>query len=57
MSDGQEYPVPTVDHVYLPPAGRRVVVSDDDGVTAVLPALHVTGVLEVLANEKQPAAG
>ena len=32
-SDGRKYPVPTVDHIYLPPSGGRVVISDDEGVT------------------------
>jgi hypothetical protein len=49
MSDGHEYPVPTTDHIYLPPGGTRIVVSDDEGAVAVLPVLHMTGVI------RQPA--
>jgi hypothetical protein len=47
-SDGREYPVPTIDHIYLPPAGGRVVISDDHGVVVVLPGLMISGL--VLAN-------
>jgi hypothetical protein len=41
-SDGHEYPVPTIDHIYLPPSGSRVVISDDAGVVVVLPGLMIT---------------
>ncbi len=44
-ADGREYPVPTVDHIYLPPGATRVVVADDEGVVAVLPALLISGLL------------
>lgn len=44
-ADGQEYPVPTVDHIYLPPGGARVVISDDQGFVAVLPALLISGLI------------
>ena len=44
-SDGREYPVPTIDHIYLPPSGGRVVISDDQGVVVVLPGLMITGLL------------
>jgi hypothetical protein len=43
-SDGHEYPVPTLDHIYLPPGGNRVIVSDDEGIVAILTPLHVSGV-------------
>ncbi|HZR21895.1 MAG TPA: hypothetical protein VFE51_31730 [Verrucomicrobiae bacterium] len=44
-SDGREYPVPTIDHIYLPPSGGRVVISDDEGVVVVLPGLMITGLV------------
>ena len=44
-SEGREYPVPTIDHIYLPPAGGRVVISDDAGVVVVLPGLMITGLV------------
>ena len=44
-TDGHEYPVPTVDHIFLPPTGGRVVISDDEGVVIVLPGLHITGLV------------
>lgn len=44
-ADGREYPVPTVDHIYLPPTGGRIVVSDDEGVVVVLPGLMISGLI------------
>jgi hypothetical protein len=44
-ADGHKYPVPTIDHIYLPPAGGRVVISDDEGVVVVLPGLLISGLL------------
>jgi hypothetical protein len=46
MTDGREHPVPTLDHIYLTPRGNRVVISDDDGIVVVLPALHISGLVE-----------
>ncbi|HSH39926.1 MAG TPA: hypothetical protein VK993_14215 [Chthoniobacterales bacterium] len=45
-SDGQEYPVPTVDHVWLIPGGSRVAVADDKGFRAYLSPLHMTAIVE-----------
>lgn len=42
-ADGREYPVPTIDHIYLPPGSGRVVISDDEGITVALPALLISG--------------
>jgi hypothetical protein len=56
MADGREYRVPTVDHVYVPPGGARVVVSDDDGVTIVLPALLISGLVQGSLNGKPGSA-
>lgn len=44
-SDGRRNPVPTIDHIYLPPSGGRVVISDDQGVVVVLPGLMITGLV------------
>jgi hypothetical protein len=46
MTDGREYPVPTLDHIYFPPVGSRVVVSDDQGYIIALPSLHMSGIAE-----------
>lgn len=43
MSDGQEYPVPTLDHVFVTPTGFSVVVSDDKGSVVILPVRHMSG--------------
>ena len=45
LADGREYPVPTIDHIYLPPTGARVVISDDQGIVVVLPALLISGLV------------
>jgi hypothetical protein len=45
-SDGHDYPVPTVDHIYFPPGGRRVIVSDDKGIVSILTPLHISGIIE-----------
>jgi hypothetical protein len=45
-SDGHEYAVPTVDHAHISPRGNRVVVFDDEGTSAVLGPLHISGVIE-----------
>lgn len=44
-AEGHEYLVPTVDHIYLPPDNARVVVSDNEGVIVVPPALRISGLL------------
>ena len=53
--DGHEYPVPTVDHIYLPPGARSVIVSDDQGVTVSFPAFYVTGLVQTLPSEPNGA--
>jgi hypothetical protein len=45
-SDGHEYSVPTVDHVYITPQGNRVIVQADDGGVAILGPLHINGVIQ-----------
>ena len=52
-ADVREYAVPTIDHIYLPPAGGRVVVSDDEGVVVVLPGLLISGLVRLSAAEGQ----
>ena len=52
-ADGREYPVPTIDHIYLPPSGGRVVISDDEGVVLVLPGLMISG----LVHASSPPGG
>ena len=42
-ADGREYSIPTIDHIYLPPTGGRVVISDHEGVVVVLPGLLISG--------------
>jgi len=44
-ADGQEYPVPTIEHIYLPPRGNRIVISDDSGIVVVLPGLLISGLI------------
>ena len=50
-SDGHEYAVPTIDHIYLPPTGGRVVISDDEGVVVVLPGLLISGLVHAPTSQ------
>ena len=43
-TDGHEYPVPTLDHIYLSPSGG-VVISDDKAIVVLIPSLHISGLL------------
>lgn len=43
MADGQEYPVPHRDYIWLPPNASYVMVYEDDGHFTVLPLLTMTG--------------
>jgi hypothetical protein len=52
-ADGREYLVPTVDHIYLPPGGRRVFVTDDEGVTVGLAPLLIAGIVYDLPRRKR----
>jgi hypothetical protein len=52
-ADGREYPVPTVDHIYLPPVGSRVVISDDKGLVVALPSMLISGL--VLSSRPGPS--
>jgi len=51
-AEGREYAVPTLDHIYLPPAGGRVVISDDAGVVVVLPGLLISGLVHASYSHK-----
>ena len=48
--------VPTIDHIYLPPSGGRVVISDAAGVVVVLPGLMISGLVHG-ANSQQDKEG
>jgi outer membrane lipoprotein SlyB len=45
-SDGHEYSVPTVDHVFITPSGNRVIVIADDGAVAILGPVHINALVE-----------
>jgi len=53
---GREYPVPTSDHIWLPPGGRRVAISDDQGLVVWLPSLMISGLVHA-GNGQEGAAG
>ena len=55
-ADGREYAVPTIDHIYLPPKGGRVVISDDEGAVVVVPGLLISGLVHG-ASAYGPANG
>ena len=52
---GRQYSVPTIDHIYLPPSGGRVVISDDEGVVVVLPGLMISGLVHGANGQKSKA--
>ena len=56
-ADGREYAVPTIDHIYLPPAGGRVVISDDEGVVVVLPGLLISGLVHASTSHEGENGG
>jgi hypothetical protein len=56
-ADGREYPVPTIDHIYLPPTSGRVVISDDEGLVVVLPGLLISGLAHAPSSENKTSAG
>ena len=56
-ADRREYAVPTVDHIYLPPTGGRVVISDDEGVVVVLPGLMISGLVHASGSRERPNGG
>ena len=45
-SDGHEYSVPTIDHVFVTPRGNRVIIVTDDGSSALLGALHINSLVD-----------
>ena len=53
-ADGREYPVATIDHIYLPPGAAQIVISDKDGVVVVIPGPLVSGFVH-LTPEKWAA--
>ena len=55
-ADGHEYRVPTIDHIYLPPRGTRVVISDDAGIVVVLPGLLISGLVHASAPHTEANA-
>ena len=54
-ADGHEYPVPTVDHIWLLPSGRTVAIADDRGIVALLPALMISGLVHAGNGQAGPA--
>lgn len=45
-SDGREYPVPTIDHIWLPPDSNRVYVADDKGMVDTIRLIHISSLRE-----------
>ena len=56
-ADGRECAVPTIDHIYLPPTGGRVAISDDEGVVVVLPGLMISGLVHTSGSPKSKNGG
>ena len=53
--DGREYPVPTIDHIYLPPGGKDVIISDDKGITVILSTFCIVGLAHTSPAEANEA--
>jgi len=51
VTDGREYPVPTVDHIWIPPGATRILISDDEGLSTSLPGLHLCGIADLQPSE------
>jgi hypothetical protein len=45
-TDGREYAVPSVDHVWVPPTAGRVYIEDDEGVSFSLSGLHIAAIMD-----------
>lgn len=45
-SDGHDYSIPTIDHVFIFPRGNRVIVVTDKGSSALLSALHINSFVD-----------
>ena len=56
-ANGNEYAVPTIDHIYLPSSGGRVVISDDQGIVVVLPGLMISGLVHPIDSKKAKNGG
>ena len=56
VADGHEYPVSTVDHVYLPPGGTGAIIADDKGVTIMIPARLMSGLLQNSSTSENGAS-
>ena len=56
-ADGRQYSIPTIDHIYLPPTGGRVVISDDEGVVVVLPGLMISGLVHGANSHEHKEGG
>ncbi|MBA2432087.1 MAG: hypothetical protein H0V56_08215 [Chthoniobacterales bacterium] len=50
-SDGNEYPVPSLDHILISPRGGRIIVTNDEDTVAVLPTLHISAIVHQVAND------
>ena len=53
-TDGREYPVPTLDHLYFTPGGHRVVIGDDDGTVQILSGLHIGALVHLDTDGATP---
>jgi hypothetical protein len=50
-SSGDKFPVPHPEFIYLTPALRTVVISDENGNVVVLDPLHVVGLEDIPARK------
>lgn len=50
-SDGGQYRVPTLDHIWFPPGTRRVGVLSDKGAIAILAPLHISSITKLVNGD------
>ena len=56
-ADGREYPVPTIDHLWLPPGAKHVFVTDDEGIAVGIPPLLINGIVLQSSSTEAQASG
>ena len=54
--DGHEYPVPTEDHIYIPPGATGAIIADDKGVTVMIPGRLMSGLVRNASEAEEGAS-
>jgi hypothetical protein len=46
-TDGREYKVPTVDHIWITPERKRIAIAIENDAVALLGGLHIAAVVDL----------